>query len=196
MPTSTHSLRSCSNGSSMPEPDREPAGLAGAAVRRLHRARAAAGDDRVAGLRERGADRHARGVVRVVAGRAGAAEDADRARQLGEQPEALDELALDPQHPPRVGVHPVAGAAAVEQPLVGGRALGLRGRLAAAQDDRARGGGWDGARRPSGGAGVGGMVMRCSRTGRRRARPRPAAAGRPGRAPRGCGRAAGRRGRS
>jgi hypothetical protein len=35
--------------------------------------------------------------------------------QLGEQAEALDELGLDAQHPPRVGVHPVGGPAGVEQ---------------------------------------------------------------------------------
>ena len=30
--------------------------------------------------------------------------------ELGERTEALDELGLDAQHPPRVGVHPVASA--------------------------------------------------------------------------------------
>ena len=43
--------------------------------------------------------------------------------QLREHPEALDELGLDAQHPPRVGVHPVAVPAGVEQPLVGGARL-------------------------------------------------------------------------
>ena len=38
--------------------------------------------------------------------------------ELGQQAEPLDELGLDPQHPPRVGVHPVRGPAPVEQPLV------------------------------------------------------------------------------
>ena len=46
------------------------------------------------------------------------------ARQLCEQAETLDELRLDAQHPPRVGVHPVGRAAGVEQPLVGRRSRG------------------------------------------------------------------------
>ena len=56
------------------------------------------------------------------------AEDRDRRAEFREQPEALDELGLDPQHPPGVGMHPVAGPAPVEQPLVGG---GLRDEIAA-----------------------------------------------------------------
>mgnify|MGYP000084181986 CR=1 FL=1 len=52
---------------------------------------------------------------------------------LGEGAEALDELRLDAQHAPRVGVHPVARAAGVEQPLVGGG----RGDLGAPQRHRA-----------------------------------------------------------
>ena len=43
------------------------------------------------------------------------------------------ELGLNAQHPPRVGVHPVAGPETVQQPLVGCGAL----HLAAAQDHRA-----------------------------------------------------------
>ena len=35
-----------------------------------------------------------------------------------QQPEAFDELGLDPEHPPGVGVHPVGRPPAVEQPLV------------------------------------------------------------------------------
>jgi len=65
------------------------------------------------------------------------AEHRDRAAQLGEQAEALDELGLDAQHPPRVGVHPVTGPAPVQQALIGGGARDLlpaqRGRALAAQ---------------------------------------------------------------
>ena len=39
--------------------------------------------------------------------------------KLGQQAEPLDELRLDPQHSPRVGVHPVARPAPVKQPLIG-----------------------------------------------------------------------------
>ena len=46
-------------------------------------------------------------------------------RQFGERAEALDELRLDAQHPPGVGVHPVGRAAGVQQPLVGGARLDL-----------------------------------------------------------------------
>jgi hypothetical protein len=98
----------------------------------------AAGDDRVAGAGQRRADPHARRVVRVVGPGPGAAEHADRAGQLGEQTEALDELRLDPEHPPRVGVHPVGGTAQVEQPLVGRRPDRPRVGLAAAQHHRPR----------------------------------------------------------
>src|SRR5450830_1992676 len=53
--------------------------------------------------------------------------------RLGERAEALDELALDPHHPPRVTVHPVGLVATGQQALVAGRP----GHLAAAQQDRA-----------------------------------------------------------
>ena len=52
----------------------------------------------------------------------------DRRAELGQRAEALDELRLDPQHPPRVGVHPVGRPARVEQPLVGGRRRGTCAR--------------------------------------------------------------------
>ena len=51
--------------------------------------------------------------------------------ELGQQAEPLDELGLYPQHAPRIGVHPVGGAAPVEQPLIGG---GRRYLLAAQRD--------------------------------------------------------------
>jgi hypothetical protein len=64
----------------------------------------------------------ARRVERIVALGPGASEHADRGAQLGEHTEAFDELGLDAQHPPGVGVHPIGGAVVVEQALVGGRA--------------------------------------------------------------------------
>ena len=89
-------------------------------------ARAAAGDDREAGLGQ-GAARSARpaSYVGSLGRRARGAEDGDRRPELGQRAEALDELGLDPQHPPRVGVHPVGRAARVEQPLVGGAPVDL-----------------------------------------------------------------------
>ena len=114
-------------------PPASPAPLLAASID----ARAAAGDHREARARRaRGRSASACGVRRVVGAGAGGAEDRDRRTELGERAEALDELALDPQHPPRVGVHPVAGAAGVEQPLVGGAGLDLRraaSRVAAAE---------------------------------------------------------------
>ena len=127
MPTSTQSLRLCSNGSSMPSPTETPPASRRAAVDRLHRARAAAGDHREAGPRP--ARRRAATPAAYSGWSAGvrAEPNTDTAgRQLGQQAEALDELALDAQHPPRVGVHPVRRAARVEQPLVGGAGLDLR----------------------------------------------------------------------
>ena len=53
------------------------------------------------------------------------AEHPDRRSELGQRTEALDELGLDPEHPPRVGVHPVRRAARVQQPLVGGGPVDL-----------------------------------------------------------------------
>ena len=77
------------------------------------------------GLDEPAAELLGQGVRRVVGRRAGRAEDRDRRAELGQRAEALDELGLDPQHAPRVGVHPVGRAAGVEQPLVGGAAVDL-----------------------------------------------------------------------
>jgi hypothetical protein len=53
-------------------------------------------------------------VLGMVPAGAGGAEHGDRAGQFGEHAEALDELGLDAQHPPRVGVHPVGEATRVE----------------------------------------------------------------------------------
>ncbi len=53
-------------------------------------------------------------------------------RHLGQQPETFDELALNAQHPPGIGMHPVGRAAGVEQPLVGGGRL----HLGSAQEHR------------------------------------------------------------
>ena len=115
------------------QPDRHPAGLAGALVPGLHDPRPAAGDHRVAGAGEPGSDLLGEGVVRVGGVGAGGPEDAHGRSDVGQRPEALDELGLDAQHPPGIGVHPFPGVQGVEQSLVG------RGRLdlAAAQQHRA-----------------------------------------------------------
>src|SRR5690606_13460031 len=84
------------------EPDGHAARLAGALVRRLHDTGTTAGDDGVARLDEPSADLLAQGVLVGVGLAAGGAEDADRRPELGQRPEALDELALDPHDPPRV----------------------------------------------------------------------------------------------
>ncbi len=126
MPRSTQSLRPCSNGSSMPSPTENPPASEQPRLAASIAPGPAAGDHREAGLGQRRAQRPALRVLGVVARGARGAEHGDRARQLGEHAEALDELGLDAHHPPRVGVHPVARAARVEQPLVGG------GRLVAA----------------------------------------------------------------
>ena len=107
------------------EPDRHPAGLAGAAVRGLHRTRAATGDDRIAGRDEQPADLHGQGVLGLGLLHPGRPEHADGRAELGQRAEALDELGLDAQHPPRVGVQPVRRSARVEQPGVGGLGLDL-----------------------------------------------------------------------
>src|SRR6266566_4945147 len=98
---------------------RDPAGLGSALVGRLHDPRTAAGDHGVARAGQAG--RGALGDVVVVAAPRGPrrAEDRDRGTELGQQAEPLHELGLDPQHPPRVGVHPVGRTAPVEQPLIG-----------------------------------------------------------------------------
>jgi hypothetical protein len=91
------------------QPDADAAGLAGALVGGLHRARAAAGDHREPGLDQSPADR-LRLVVRLVAGvGARRPEHGDRRPELGQRPEPLDELRLDPHHPPRIRVDPVGG---------------------------------------------------------------------------------------
>ncbi len=115
-----------------PEPDRGALGLDAPAVGSLHDTRPAAGDDGVPGLRELGAELPRELVLGVVARRAGGPEHGDGGADLGEQAEALDELGLDAQHAPGVGVHPVGRSGAVQQPLVGGSGLGE----APAQDDR------------------------------------------------------------
>ena len=132
IPMSTYWLRPCSNGSSMPRPTETPTGLAGALVGGLHDPWATAGDHGEAGVDERAAEPLASGVLRDLALGARGPEDADRLPELGQRPEALDELGLDAQHPPRVGVHPVARSSRVQQPLVGGGLL----HLAAPKRDR------------------------------------------------------------
>ena len=125
MPTSTHSLRPDSKGSSMPSPTLTPP----ASLAPLLAASIAPGPPPVITAKPASTSARpscsAEGVRRVVGRRAGRAEHGDRRAELGQRAEALDELGLDPQHPPRVGVHPVGGPARVEQPLVGGAAVDL-----------------------------------------------------------------------
>jgi hypothetical protein len=85
-------------------------------------------DHRVARRGEFRADPFRALVVQRLRRRPRGPEDGHRRAELGQQAEALDELRLDPQHPPRVGMHPVAGTAPVQQSLVRG---GLRDVLAA-----------------------------------------------------------------
>ena len=122
---STQGFSPCSNGSSIPRPTETPAGVDSAPVGGLHDSGAAAGDDRVPGPREAGPHGPGPLVLLGVAVHPRRPEDADRRPELGQRAEALDELGLDPQHPPGVGVHPVGGAAGVEEALVGGAALHL-----------------------------------------------------------------------
>ena len=57
----------------------------------------------------------------------GGAENTDRVGKFRERSEPVDELALDTQDPPRVGVQPVGVLILVQQSLIGGGAIaGLR----------------------------------------------------------------------
>src|SRR5580692_968362 len=107
------------------EADGDAARLGGALVGRLHDPRAAAGDHRIAGLDQSGGDLVGQPVLGRVPFRPRRPEDGHGHAELGQQAESLDELRLDAHHPPRVCVHPVGGAAAVEQPLVGCRRRNL-----------------------------------------------------------------------
>ena len=100
------------------EADGDALGLAGALVRRLHGARPTAGDDGPAGLHEHAAELYARLVLRRARLGPGRAEHADGGRQFGQGAEALDELRLDAQNAPGVGVHPVRRGPLVQQPLI------------------------------------------------------------------------------
>ena len=78
MPRSTQCVEPGLEGQLDPEPHADAAGLAGALVGRLHRARAAAGDHGEAGLDQRAADLLALGVRRVVRPGPRGAEHRDR----------------------------------------------------------------------------------------------------------------------
>ena len=99
------------------------------AVGGLHHARAASGDDGVAGARQPRPHLHGHPVGGILGLGAGRAEDADGRPQLRQGPEALDELRLDAHDPPRVGVEPVGVGVTAQQSRVGG----LGGDLGAAQ---------------------------------------------------------------
>src|SRR5699024_3711267 len=79
-----------------------------------------AGDDGVPGLGERATEPHRLLVGGVPGPCACGAEHADGVRELGECAEPVDELALDPQYPPRVGVQPVRVLVPVQETLVRG----------------------------------------------------------------------------
>ena len=113
--------------------DARAAGFEGALVRCLHDAWPAAGDHRVAGLHQPCPHPLCHRILGVSARGSGAAEDTDRGTHIGHGTEPLDELRLDAQHTPRVGVYPVACPAGIQQSLIGGGAL----RLPPAQDHRA-----------------------------------------------------------
>ena len=100
-----------------------------AAVGGLHHARAASGDDGVAGARQPRPHLHGHPVGGILGLGAGRPEDADGRPQLRQGPEALDELRLDAHDPPRVGVEPVGVGVTAQQSRVGG----LGGDLGAAQ---------------------------------------------------------------
>jgi hypothetical protein len=104
MPRSTYSLRPCSNGQLDVRADGQPAGVARAAVGRLHDARPAAGDDREPLLDQLSRQPPRRAVVAVPPPDARRAEDADRRADVGQGVEALDELAHDPQRAPGIGL--------------------------------------------------------------------------------------------
>lgn len=91
------------------EPDRDATAETAASVGGLHDARPAARDDRVPGPGQRRADPLREFVLLAVRLGARGTEDAHGVRQVGQQPETLDELRLDAQHSPGVGVHPVRG---------------------------------------------------------------------------------------
>jgi hypothetical protein len=113
------------------QPDGDAAGLDRPAVRGLHDPRTTACDHGVPGLGQRRTDSLGHGVLIAVGLGTRGAEDAHRMRQIGQQPEPFDELGLDAQHTPGIGVHPVRGPPIVEQTLVRGRG---GDRLAAERD--------------------------------------------------------------
>src|SRR5699024_2393526 len=79
-----------------------------------------AGAGGVPGLGEPTAHLRTEPVVLAARIDTGRTEDTDGGRNLRQQAEALDELRLDAQDPPGVGVHPVGGTTVVQEPLVGG----------------------------------------------------------------------------
>ena len=103
----------------MLQPIESPPASLRAAVGRLHHARPAAGDHRIAALGEASADLPRRDVVRGVLGDARGSEDRDGHAHAREHVEAVDELAHDAQHAPRIGVDEPRILLALEQALVG-----------------------------------------------------------------------------
>ena len=91
------------------------AGLPRAAVRRLHHARPATGNNGVAALDQQLADAPSALVEGVIRARAGRPEDGDRGANLGQGLEAFHELRLDAQDTPGIGVLPVGAVLGLEE---------------------------------------------------------------------------------
>ena len=116
--------------------DAQPHGYAvaldSALVRGLHGARTAAGNDGYAGFSQFAAHFDAQLVVRGAGLGAGGPEHADGRAEVGEGTETFHELALDPEHAPRIRVDELTGALGVQQVLV----RHLHGRLFTAKLQR------------------------------------------------------------
>ena len=105
--------------------DREAAALLAAAIRGLHDARPAAGDDRVALLREESADLARHRVRRVAGIDPRRAEHRDRRADRRQRIEALDELREDSQRAPGVGVQECGSLRRLEElAVLGHRRVG------------------------------------------------------------------------
>src|SRR5918995_412674 len=116
MPTSTHWLSPDSKGSSMPRPTETPsaweAPLLAASITPGPPPVITAYPARTS-LRPSSSAAANIGSTGLVPPEA---NHADRRAELDQHPEPFDELGLVPQPPPRVGVHPVGRAPAVQQP--------------------------------------------------------------------------------
>ncbi len=117
MPRFTYLLSPCSCGSSIPKPTDLP--LALAAPHAAHAAGPPAGDNRHAALGDLAANGACRLVERIGLGRAGTAEDGHCRTKLGKCAKTINELCLNAQHAPGVGVQPVGRVLGRQQVGVG-----------------------------------------------------------------------------